>query len=84
MSLTGLFKPPAHSPEKQNNDKEPTIDKKRRSLLIYLSHIIFIVPVLLYIAIYKRKVNPIIYPLLGFLSIFTLGYHGFSIMMQNK
>lgn len=83
-SLTGKFKPPAHQPDKQTKDKDTSIDKKRRAILIYASHILFIVPILLYIARYRKKINPIVYPLLGVLAIFTLGYHGVSIMMILK
>ena len=80
ISISGLFKPPTHSPDKQTNNKETSLDRKRRSLLIYLSHILFIVPLLLYITIYKNKVNKIIYPLLFVLAIFTLAYHGIALI----
>ena len=83
-SITGQFKPPAHNPDKQIDDQETNLDKKRRLILIYLSHIIFIVPILLYIAIYRNNVNKIIYPILGVLAIFTLGYHGISTLMWFK
>ncbi len=83
-SLTGKFKPHAHKPEKQNKDKDTKLDKKRRAILIYLSHILFIVPLLIYIARFRKKVNKIVYPLLGALAIFTLGYHGISMMMIFK
>jgi len=80
ISISGLFKPPAHNLDKQNNNKETSLDTKKRSLLIYLSHILFIVPLLIYISIYKNKVNKIIYPLLLVLAIFTLSYHGIALI----
>ena len=83
-SITGQFKPPAHCPDKQIDDQETNLDKKRRLILIYLSHIIFIVPILLYIAIYRNRVNKIIYPIIGVLAIFTLCYHGISTLMWFK
>ena len=50
-SLTGKFKPPAHKKDKQLNDTD--LDKSRKHILIYLSHILFIVPILAYIALKK-------------------------------
>ena len=76
-SLTGLFKPKVHS--QKQIDKSNT---KKGNLLIYLSHIIFIVPLLLYISYYKNKVNVFIYPILIALSVFTLIYHG-GAMLQG-
>jgi hypothetical protein len=70
-SLTGLLKPNVHS-EKQLNET----NMSRGHMMIYASHIIFIVPLLIYIAYYKGKVNKMIYPILIVLAIFTLIYHG--------
>ena len=74
-SLTGLFKPKIHS--KKQIDKSNT---KKGNILIYISHIIFIVPLLLYIAYYQHKVKPFIYSILIALSMFTLVYHGGAIL----
>jgi len=46
-------------------------------------HLLFIVPLLAYLAIYKKKVNSITYPLLGVLAIFTAGYHGSALMLAS-
>ena len=81
-SVTGLLKPPAHMPEQT----EKAIAKRglsRHALMVYLSHIIFIVPLLIYIAVYRKKINPITYPLIGALAIFTLAYHGFGLMNSS-
>ena len=81
------IKPPTHEPKKQLKNINPdtnldtnldTIDKKREYYLIYALHILFIVPLLAYLALYRNKVNPIVYPILGVLAAFTLFYHGFS------
>ena len=92
ISFTGLFKPPAHSNkqfvEKQivDNRKKLSINDEvkreeyRNKLIIYVSHIIFIVPIILYVVIYKHKVNKMIYPILAVLAIFTLLYHGGSLI----
>ena len=75
------IKPPPHETKKQidNSDtSDITIDERRKLYLIYGSHILFIVPLLAYIALYKKTVNPIVYPILGTLAAFTLFYHGFS------
>ena len=78
-SLTGKLKPPAHMPEQT----EQAIAKRglsRHALMVYASHIIFIVPLLAYIVVFRKRVNPITYPILGALAVFTLMYHGFEIM----
>ena len=82
FSLQQFIKPPAHKPKKQVRwDCEE--DKNTRSTLIYLSHILLIVPILAYLALYKTKVNPIIYPLLGVLALFTLSYHGIFLIRSS-
>jgi len=73
-SFTGLFKPQQHS--KKQTEKDKSHDNKKGHMIIYLSHILFIVPLLLYIAYYQKKVNKITYPILIVLGIFTLLYHG--------
>lgn len=75
-------KPPAHDTDKQI-DWICEKDVELKKILIYISHIIFIVPLIGYIAIYKKTVNPIVYPLLGALSIFTLGYHGMYLLLAS-
>jgi hypothetical protein len=77
-SLTGVFKPEVHS--QKQIDKSNT---KKGNMLIYLSHIIFIVPLLLYISYYKNNVNVFIYPILIALAVFTLIYHG-GAMLQGS
>jgi hypothetical protein len=91
-SLTGLFKPPPHTSKQvveydsKNNrtlENPETYRRKenyRNKLVIYVSHIIIIVPLLLYVVIYKDKVNTMIYPILGVLVVFTLLYHGTSLI----
>ena len=82
-SFTGLFKPPAHAPEKQEKDKDTKLDNTRRHMLIYAMHILMIAPLLGYIAIYKNKINPITYPIIGVLALFTAGYHAGAIMLHS-
>jgi hypothetical protein len=74
-SITGLFKP-KNKMEKQITHEEDKIDIKSKYMLIYMSHILFIVPLLIYIGIKKDKVNQATYPLLIVLALFTLMYHG--------
>jgi hypothetical protein len=78
--ITKQFKPPSHEKEKQEEHTDDKKDKKMRMILIYLSHLLFIVPLLVYIAAMKKKINPIVYPLLGVLALFTAGYHGVALM----
>ena len=82
-SFTGLFKPPSHTPEKQEKDKDTKLDNSRRHMLIYAMHILMIAPLLGYIAIYKNKINPITYPIIGVLALFTAGYHAGAIMLHS-
>lgn len=77
--LTGKLKPPPHM-EGQITHKRSKLGIKREVLLIYLSHIIFIVPLLGYIALYRKKINPMTYPIIGALAVFTLGYHGIELL----
>lgn len=91
-SFTGLFKPPAHVPETQelntkqkrkenNNDKlDKDKDEEKRHYIIYAMHLLFIVPLLLYIAYYKKRASQWIYPIIGVLAVFTAGYHGIALM----
>ena len=66
-SLTGKLKPEKHV------SKE--IECKRDNLVIYASHILFIVPLLVYIVYYNKKSNKMVFVLLGVLALFTLLYH---------
>ena len=79
-SLTGTFKPPAHEPEKQEDHKDTPLDSKKRQVLIYAMHLLFIAPLLGYVAFKQTKINPITYPLIGTLAVFTASYHGFALM----
>ena len=74
------IKPDPHVPKKQIEHKDDSVDKDRRLYLIYALHILFIVPILAYLSLFKTKVNPIIYPLLGVLSVFTLLYHSLGLI----
>jgi len=80
---TQLLKPDAHVPDKQEKDKDTLLDDKRRHFLIYAMHLALIVPLLGYIAIYRKQINPITYPILGVLALFTAGYHG-GMMLINS
>ena len=82
FSWQQFLKPPAHQPKKQVSwacDE----DKSTRLTLIYLSHILFIVPLIAYVALYKTKVNPLVYPILGVLAVFTLSYHGIFLIRSS-
>jgi hypothetical protein len=79
--VTKIFKPRVHNKEKQEQHHETKRENKIKKMIIYISHILFIVPLLLYVVIYKTKVNKMIYPLLGTLAVFTALYHGFHILI---
>jgi len=80
-SVTGVLKPPVYM-EEQKNGKRPRKAINRQALMIYLSHILLIVPLLIYIAVYKKKVSKMTYPIIGALAVLTLGYHGFELMAK--
>jgi len=75
--ITQMFKPDTEETEETSKEFD------MRHVLIYMSHLIFIVPLLIYIAIYKQKINPIVYPILGILAVFTAGYHGAAMMLNS-
>ena len=81
--LLQLFKPGAHVPDKQEKDKDTPLDTKRRYFLISVMHLALIAPLLGYIAIYRKQINPITYPILGVLALFTAGYHGGKILINS-
>lgn len=89
-SFTGLFKPPEHvedSEDNENNDKT-RIKKKdlkkvsgmRKAYMIYFSHILFIVPLIAYVGIKKGKAHKMTFPILVVLAVFTFFYHGGHLM----
>lgn len=78
--VTGKLKPPSHVKEVQESHLETSKQHNARMMLIYASHIIFIVPLLIYLAVKKDDVNPFVYPILGTLAVFTAGYHGVALM----
>lgn len=78
FTLTSQFKPPIHEEKKQIEHQETVEENKLKKYLIYLTHILVIVPLLVYIAVYRKNINPVVYPLLGALAFLTLIYHGYS------
>ena len=81
--ITAVLKPPSHNKKKQEEYKETDVDHKHRSTIIYVSHLVFIVPLLIYIAWYKKSVNKMVYPLVGALAALTMLYHGFGLMISS-
>ena len=82
FGITTLFKPEIHS-EKQKTHEEDETDMRLKNIFIYVSHIIFIVPLLVYIGVYQNKVSPITYPLIMVLAVFTLLYHGLHLVYKS-
>ena len=84
--LTTHLKPPPHMPEKQEpntSDKLEGEDARKNKTLIYLMHLLLVVPILAYIGIYKKTINPITYPILLALASFTAAYHGLQIVYAS-
>ena len=74
------LKPPAHTDRKQTEHLETSYETSLKYKLIYIAHILFIVPLLGYIAYYRKRVHPYAYVILGVLTAFTLVYHGIHLM----
>lgn len=67
--ITSMLKPP------QKSSSNSALEKARLNTVIYLSHIIIFVPLLLYIAYFGRKANPSSFILVTILGVFTIAYH---------
>ncbi len=78
--ITAILKPESHNKDKQQTHKETNKDKRIKMILIYWSHILFIVPILAYVAVVRTKANKMIYPLLGVMAVFTAVYHGIHLL----
>ncbi len=80
-SVSGKFKPKSKY-KKQISHKESDIDKKRKNIIIFLSHIIFIAPLLIYIA-HKKQLDDKLQTIVYVLAIFTLLYHGIHLLYSS-
>ena len=77
-SVSDFFKPDVKY-KKQISHKESDIDRKRKNIIIFLSHIIFIAPLLLYIA-HKKELDDKLQTVVSVLAVFTLFYHGIQLL----
>lgn len=84
MSFSGLFKPPAHEPLKQLKGVKSKSGINLHIYMIYLAHILIFAPLIGYVAVYGKNSNTIAFSLLGALAVFTLGYHGSSLIGHTK
>jgi hypothetical protein len=82
-NITNSFKPPMHKQDKQDTQviKITKEESKMESKIVYLLHILFIVPFLTYIVSKGNNNNKNIYHILGALTIFTLFYHSSYLIM---
>ncbi len=83
VGLTQYLKPPMHQEEKQKQHLMTQQEVEKNNYMIYVLHVLVIVPFLTYIAIKKDKVPEAVYPLLYALIAFTLVYHGVR-MLQGS
>jgi hypothetical protein len=87
QGITTLFKPPPHMPKKQEpktTDELEGEDARKNKTLVYLMHVILVVPILAYIGIYRESVNPMMYPILIALAVFTAAYHGLQLLYASQ
>ena len=82
MSLQGKLKPPAHVPEKQDVPvglPQGKVDSHRDHIVIYLLHILVIVPLIAFIAILGSKTPKAAFWLLGATAAMTVVYHSLAL-----
>ena len=82
MSLQGKLKPPTHVPEKQNVPvglSQGKVDSHRDHIIIYLLHILVIVPLIAFIAFLGRKTPKAAFWLLGATAAMTVVYHSIAL-----
>ena len=70
-SFTGLFKPPIESTYTMSE-----VEINKNTTMIYLLHLIIIVPLLSYIGIMKNNTNPRFFDILLVVCVMTSIYHG--------
>jgi hypothetical protein len=75
-SFTGLFKPPPHQPKKQLEHLISETEYEKNKTLIYLLHLLVIVPLLVYIGVKGSKTHPRAFEILLVLAAMTVLYHG--------
>ena len=74
--ITGLMKPEAHEPEKQYKGKMDCEEQHKHHMGLYILHLLFIVPLIGYIALYHKRAHKMSFILLGALAVYTVAYHG--------
>ena len=87
-SLTGLLKPSLKDTELSQKSKQTfatttektNIEINRKKILIYLFHLIGIVPFLGYICYVQNRIHNNVYIILSVLTLFTLLYHGSELL----
>jgi len=83
-SNSSILAPPPHEPAKQLQGVKSKSGLNVQLYMIYLAHILIFSPLIGYVAIYGAKSNHIAFPLLGALTVFTLGYHGGNLIARGK
>ena len=80
IGITQHFKPPTHEKEKQDGHMFSQREIDKNNTVIYAAHLLFIVPLLVYIGIKRGNINPRVYDILLALAGFTAVYHGFRLV----
>lgn len=80
--ITTQFKPPMHVPNIQatNKEKQKSNEERFYDIVIYASHLIFIVPFIAYIAYKGEKTPYSAFVMLAALAVFTAFYHGIHLI----
>ena len=79
-SFQRFLKPKSHTNRKQDEHLETSYEKSLKYKLIYVAHILFIVPLLAYVVYYGKKTPKNVFVIVGVVTAFTLVYHGVHLM----
>jgi len=82
-SFTGLFKPPPHVAVKQVEHMMSETDVMKNHTMIYILHLLVIVPLLGYVGLRGARSDSRVYLLLLALAAFTAVYHGSKLMLAS-
>ena len=81
--ITDYLKPPAHEPEKQINHLFSQKEMDKNNTMIYILHLLIIVPLLLFIGIKRMHTPKEAFYILIVLAAFTSVYHGFRLLSTS-
>jgi hypothetical protein len=82
LGITGLFKPPAHTPSQTDKSKMTPEEKDLDWALINVYHLLILAPLFLYVGINKNESNQVSIILLIVNFAFAILYHGVRVFTK--